>query len=56
MRAACRRTSWEADQTEPSLVEVLSDPIVRALMLADGVDPDEVAKTLKIPVRQPFNG
>jgi hypothetical protein len=32
---------------EPTLNEILSDPIVRALMKADGIDPQEVAATLR---------
>jgi hypothetical protein len=32
---------------EPTLNEILSDPIVRALMEADGIDPQEVAATLR---------
>jgi hypothetical protein len=32
---------------EPTLDEILSDPIVRALMEADEVDPQEPAATLR---------
>jgi hypothetical protein len=32
---------------EPTLDEILSDSIVRAVMEADGVDPRELAATLK---------
>jgi len=32
---------------EPSLKEILADPIVRALMEADGVDPEGVAALLR---------
>jgi hypothetical protein len=32
---------------EPTLTEILSDPIVSALMKADGVDPGELETTLK---------
>jgi hypothetical protein len=32
---------------EPTLEEILSDPIVRALMDADGVDPHELKAMLK---------
>jgi hypothetical protein len=32
---------------EPSLEEMLSDPIVRAMMDADGVDPHELGAMLK---------
>jgi len=31
---------------EPTLHEILSDPIVKALMEADGVDPNELAAML----------
>ncbi len=34
-------------QGEPTLEEMLSDPIVRAVMEADGVDPQELAATLR---------
>ena len=36
-------TRWN---TEPTLAEILSDPIVRALMDADGVEPHEVRAVL----------
>jgi hypothetical protein len=32
---------------EPTLTEILSDPIVSALMKADGVDPCELEATLR---------
>jgi len=32
---------------EPTLNEILSDSIVRALMEADGIDPQEAAATLR---------
>jgi len=32
---------------EPTLDEVLSDSIVRAVMEADGIDPQELAATLR---------
>jgi hypothetical protein len=32
---------------EPTLNEILSDSIVRAVMEADGIDPQELAATLK---------
>ena len=35
------------DYREPSLEEMLADPIVRALMEADGVDPEEVEALLR---------
>jgi hypothetical protein len=34
-------------QGEPTLEEILSDPIVRAVMEADGIDPHELAATLR---------
>jgi hypothetical protein len=33
-------------QGEPTLEEMLSDPIVRAVMEADRIDPQELAATL----------
>jgi hypothetical protein len=32
---------------EPTLDEILSDSIVRAVMEADGIDPQELAATLR---------
>ena len=32
---------------EPTLEEMLSDPIIRAVMEADGIDPQELAATLR---------
>jgi hypothetical protein len=32
---------------EPTLNEILSDSIVRALMEADGIDPQELSATLR---------
>jgi hypothetical protein len=37
------RTAWN---TEPTLAEILSDPIVRALMDADGVEPHDIKAVL----------
>ena len=37
-------TRWCPD--EPSIGEMLSDPIVRALMDADGVEPERLASIL----------
>ena len=34
-------------QGEPTLEEMLSDPIVRAVMEADRIDPHELAATLR---------
>jgi len=33
-------------QFEPTLEDVLDDPLVQALMAADGVDPDDLADSL----------
>jgi hypothetical protein len=46
-----RLAQWEAEPAmrenrEPSLEEMLADPIVRALMEADGVDPEDMAALL----------
>jgi hypothetical protein len=38
------RTRWY--QEEPSISEILADPIVRALMDADGVEPEGLASIL----------
>jgi hypothetical protein len=38
---------------EPTLKELLSEPIIRALMEADGVDPEEFEAML--PAAKPFN-
>ena len=35
------------DHREPTLDEMLSDSIIRAVMAADGVDPLELAATLR---------
>jgi hypothetical protein len=32
---------------EPTLEEMLSDPIIRAVMEADGIDPQELAASLR---------
>jgi hypothetical protein len=31
---------------EPTLTEILADPIVQAIMAADGVDPKKLSETL----------
>ncbi len=38
---------------EPTLEEILSDSITKAVMEADGVDPQELASTLRQPSRSP---
>ena len=40
-----------AGSREPNLTEVLSDPIIRAVMRGDGVDPNALARILGIPIR-----
>ena len=47
----CRRETNQAVPQEPNLSDVLNDPIVRAVMRADGVNPDELARILRLPVR-----
>jgi len=37
---------------EPTLDEILSDSIIRALMEADGIDPQELAATLRLTGRK----
>jgi hypothetical protein len=39
---------------EPTLDEILSDSITKAVMEADGVDPQELAATLRQPTRSPL--
>ena len=41
----------DASSREPNIADVLNDPVVRAVMHADGVDPDELARILRIPIR-----
>jgi hypothetical protein len=41
----------DAASREPNLTDVLNDPVVRAVMRADGVDPNALAKILGIPIR-----
>jgi hypothetical protein len=45
----CHRETSAAVPREPRLSEVLNDPIVMAVMRADGVSPDELARILRIP-------
>ena len=40
-------TSWEASNAEPSLDEVLSDPIIRLLMQGDRTGESEVRKLIE---------
>jgi hypothetical protein len=54
---ASGRETTEAVPQEPNLSDVLHDPIVRAVMRADGVTPDELARILRIPVHgRTFDG
>jgi hypothetical protein len=39
---------------EPTLNEILSDSITKAVMEADGVDPQELAAMLRRPGRSPL--
>jgi hypothetical protein len=45
------RTVNDTSSREPNIADVLNDPVVRAVMHADGVDPDELARILGIPIR-----
>ena len=45
----CPRETSEAVPREPNLSDVLNDPIVVAVMRADGVSRDELARILEIP-------
>ena len=45
-----RRETSEAAPREPNLSDMLNDPIVMAVMRADGVRPDELARVLGLPV------
>ena len=36
------RVTWSKSGSEPSLDEILSDPITQALMRSDGLDADQV--------------
>jgi hypothetical protein len=46
----CHRETSAAVPREPRLSDVLNDPVVMALMRADRVNPDELARILRIPV------
>ncbi len=52
-----RTTTWEVPldgktwlSDEPSIEEILGDPIVRLLMRRDGVTVDELCESLQLPV------
>jgi|HubBroStandDraft_6_1064221.scaffolds.fasta_scaffold81738_2 hypothetical protein len=47
----CHLETNEVVPQEPNLSDVLNDPVVRAVMRADGVNPDELARILRIPFR-----
>jgi len=49
-RAGDHRETSAAVPREPRLSDVLNDPVVRAVMRADGVNPDELARILRISV------
>lgn len=46
-----RHETAHAASCEPNLSDVLNDPVVRAVMRADGVNPDELARILRIAIR-----
>lgn len=46
----CRRETNEAVPQEPNLSDVPNDPVVRAVMRADNVSPNELTRTLGISV------
>ena len=46
----CPRETSTAVPREPNLSDVLSDPVVIAVMRADGVSPDELAMVLGVLV------
>jgi hypothetical protein len=52
----CHRETSAAVPREPRLSDVLNDPIVMAVMRADGVSPDELTRILRIPVRSRIFG
>lgn len=47
----CDRRYAEEAGREPNLTDVLNDPVVRAVMRADGVDPDQLAGILGFVIR-----
>ena len=46
----CPRETSVAVPRKPNLSDVLNDPVVIAVMRADGVRPDELARVFGIPV------
>jgi hypothetical protein len=46
----CPRETSAAVPQEPNLSDVLNDPIVVAVMQADGVSPDELARIIGVLV------
>jgi hypothetical protein len=51
----CARGAW-AKNEEPSINEVLAEPIVRAMMERDGVDEAEVRRLLANFIERPVTG
>ena len=47
LRPTVRSPTMNSRHGEPTLEEMLSDPIIRAVMEADGIDPQELAATLR---------
>ena len=43
------RVNWLKSASEPSLDEILSDPITQALMRSDGLDADQVRLVPLLP-------
>ena len=50
------RVNWLKSASEPSLDEILSDPITQALMRSDGLDADQVRLVAIAARRKVFNG
>ena len=51
----CPRETSAVVPQEPNLSDVLNDPIVVAVIRADGVSPNELARILGIPVCRPLS-
>jgi hypothetical protein len=52
----CRQQPAESAPCEPNLHDVLSDPVVNAVMRADGVSRDELAGILRLAIRRRLFG
>ena len=50
MKIIGSRASSGSVPHEPTLSDILNDPVIRAVMRADGINPDELARILHIPV------